>query len=202
MSSRKVRETPIACGDSRSVDEIGRPVHLIEQQQQPSPKEEHQVADAMSMALDELLCKARLGDDVDCLRWVRTLVQAVLESEVAQRVGAGPYGRTLERTGERNGHCASGAGIRWQAAYSCAVRGGVTAASSRRRWSRADGWNRRWWRCRRRMCGASRRVDERVQTLGIQGGGTSRVRPPCSELENAPAAIGAGTATASVASGL
>src|SRR5260221_3318295 len=63
------------------------------------------MADAASMALDELLRKAQLSEDVDFLReGVRALAQALMEAEVAQHVGAGRYERTAERTGERNGH--------------------------------------------------------------------------------------------------
>src|SRR5690348_9596171 len=63
------------------------------------------MADAASMALDELLRKAQLSEDVDFLReGVRALAQALMEAEVAQHVGAGRYERTAERSGERNGH--------------------------------------------------------------------------------------------------
>ena len=63
------------------------------------------MADTASMALDDLLRKAQLSDDVDFLReGVRTLAQALREAEVTQVLGAGRYKRAAERTGERNGH--------------------------------------------------------------------------------------------------
>lgn len=62
------------------------------------------MADETSMALDELLRKAQLSDDVDFLReGVRALAQALMEAEVSQHVGAKRYERTSDRTGERNG---------------------------------------------------------------------------------------------------
>jgi len=62
------------------------------------------MADETSMALDELLRKAQLSDDVDFLReGVRALAQALMEVEVTHHIGASRYERTTERTGERNG---------------------------------------------------------------------------------------------------
>src|SRR5690348_12091018 len=62
------------------------------------------MADETSMALEDLLRKAQLSEDVDFLReGVRVLAQALMEVEVAQHVGAGRYERTAARTGERNG---------------------------------------------------------------------------------------------------
>lgn len=63
------------------------------------------MADGTSMALEELLRKAQLSNDVDFLReGIQALAQALMEAEVAQHVGAGRYERSAERTGERNGH--------------------------------------------------------------------------------------------------
>ena len=46
------------------------------------------MADRASMALDELLRKSQLSDDVDFLReGVQALAQALMEAEVAQHVG-------------------------------------------------------------------------------------------------------------------
>jgi hypothetical protein len=48
------------------------------------------MADTMSVALDEVLRKAQLSEDVDFLReGVRALAQALMEAAVAQHVGAG-----------------------------------------------------------------------------------------------------------------
>lgn len=58
----------------------------------------------ISMALEEVVRKARLSDDVDFLReGTRALAQALMEVEVTQHVGVGSYERTPERTVERNG---------------------------------------------------------------------------------------------------
>jgi putative transposase len=44
-------------------------------------------------------------DDVDLLReGVRVLAQAVMETEVSGQIGAGPYERSSERTAYRNGY--------------------------------------------------------------------------------------------------
>ena len=121
------------------------------------------MADTASMALDELVGKAQLRDDVDFLReGGRALAQALMEAEVAQQVGAGRYERTAEWTGERSGQAsatdtASAGGIRGSAASSCGCRGCATAAISRRCWSPVGGRNGRWSRwCRRPTCKASR----------------------------------------------
>ncbi len=58
------------------------------------------MADETSMALDELLRKAQMSEDVDFLReGVRVLAQALMEAEVTQQLGASRYERTAERTG-------------------------------------------------------------------------------------------------------
>lgn len=57
------------------------------------------------MALLELLRKAELEDDIDFLReGVRLMAQQLMETEVAQHVGADKYERTAGRSGERNGY--------------------------------------------------------------------------------------------------
>jgi transposase-like protein len=63
------------------------------------------MADDLRMALDELLRKAALERDADFLReGVRVLSQALMELEVTQHVGAERYERTPQRTGQRNGY--------------------------------------------------------------------------------------------------
>jgi putative transposase len=63
------------------------------------------MADDLRMALDELLRKAELERDVDVLReGVRLLSQALMELEVTQHVGAERFERTEGRTGQRNGY--------------------------------------------------------------------------------------------------
>jgi transposase-like protein len=62
------------------------------------------MADDLRMALDELLRKAAVDQDVDFLReGVRVLGQALLELEVSQHLGAERHERSAERTGYRNG---------------------------------------------------------------------------------------------------
>jgi transposase-like protein len=144
------------------------------------------MADEMSMALDELLRKAQLSDDVDFLReGVRSLAQALMEAEVAQHVGAGRYERTAERTGERNGHRER----RWDTRVGSIqlrvprVRDGSyfpVLLEPRRRVERAlvavvqEAY----------VQGVStRRVDELVQNLGLAGMSKSQVSLLCQELD-------------------
>ena len=63
------------------------------------------MADDWSMALAGLLHKAQVEPDTDFLReGVRVLSQALMELEVTQHLGAGRHERTPERTGQRNGY--------------------------------------------------------------------------------------------------
>lgn len=57
------------------------------------------------MALEELLRKAEVGGDVDFLReGVRVMAQALMELEVSQQLGAERHERTPSRSGQRNGY--------------------------------------------------------------------------------------------------
>jgi putative transposase len=63
------------------------------------------MADDLRMALGELLRKAELERDADFLReGVRALSEALMELEVTQHVGAERHERTAQRTGQRNGY--------------------------------------------------------------------------------------------------
>jgi len=63
------------------------------------------MAETLSMALAELLRKADAEPDMDTLReGVRVLTQALMELEVAQHLGAERYQRSPDRQGERNGY--------------------------------------------------------------------------------------------------
>src|SRR4030088_499873 len=63
------------------------------------------MAEDLRMALQELLRKAELDSDVDFLReGVRVMAQKLMELEVAQHVGAEKYERVADRNGERNGY--------------------------------------------------------------------------------------------------
>lgn len=144
------------------------------------------MADTASMALDELLRKAQLSEDVDFLReGVQMLAQALMEVEVAQHLGAGRYERTAERNGERNGHRER----RWDTRVGSIqlrvprVRDGSYFPSllePRRRAERAlvavvqEAY----------VQGVStRRVDELAQTLGLHGISKSQVSLLCQELD-------------------
>src|SRR5678815_1145357 len=55
-------------------------------------------------ALNELLEALRAGGDLDVIRQALTLVlQALIETEAAQHIGARPYERSEQRTAHRNG---------------------------------------------------------------------------------------------------
>src|SRR5579859_5468697 len=151
------------------------------------PEEEDRLmADTASMALDELLRKAQVSEDVDFLRaGVQALAQALMEAEVTQHLGAGRYERAPERTGERNGHRER----RWDTRVgSIQLRvprvrdGGYFPAllEPRRRAERAlvavvqEAY----------VQGVStRRVDDLVQALGMQGISKSQVSRLCGELD-------------------
>lgn len=58
-----------------------------------------------SMTLLDQIEKAAASGDVDVLRQaVKTMAEALMELEVAAKLGAAPYERTADRTGYRNGH--------------------------------------------------------------------------------------------------
>jgi putative transposase len=144
------------------------------------------MADEMRMALLELLRKAELERDADFLReGVRVLSQALMELEVTQQVGAERHERTAERTGQRNGYRERA----WDTRVGTLelrvprVRDGGFVPSllePRRRAERAlaavvqEAY----------VQGVStRRVDELVQALGMQGISKSQVSRLCGELD-------------------
>jgi transposase-like protein len=150
------------------------------------------MADEMSMALDELLRKSQMSEDVDFLReGVRALAQALMEAEVAQHIGASHYERTPARTGERNGFRER----RWDTRVGSIslkiprVRDGSYFPSllePRRRTERAlvavvqEAY----------VQGVStRRVEELVQALGLSGISKSQVSLVCQELDAEVAAF-------------
>ena len=55
-------------------------------------------------ALSELLDALRAGGDLDVIRaGLQLVLQALIELEATQHIGAGPYQRSPERTTHRNG---------------------------------------------------------------------------------------------------
>jgi hypothetical protein len=144
------------------------------------------MADELSMALMELLRKAEMDQDVDFLReGIRTLSQALMELEVSQHLGAERHERTPERTGQRNGYRER----QWDTRVGTIplrvprVRDGSyfpALLEPRRRAERAlvaviqEAY----------VQGVStRRVDEVVQALGMQGISKSQVSRLCQELD-------------------
>jgi transposase-like protein len=144
------------------------------------------MADDLRMALGELLRKAQGARDADVLReGVRVLSQALMELEVAQHVGAERYERTGERTGQRNGYRER----TWDTRVGTVdlrvprVRDGSFFPSlldPRKRAERAlvavvqEAY----------VQGVStRRVDDLVQALGLQGISKSQVSRLCQELD-------------------
>jgi putative transposase len=144
------------------------------------------MADGPSMALEELLRKAQLSEDVDFLReGVRALAQALMDAEVTQHLHAERYERTRERSGERNGSRER----RWDTRVGSIslrvprVRDGSYFPSllePRRRAERAlvavvqEAY----------VQGVStRRVDDLVHTLGLEGISKSQVSALCQDLD-------------------
>jgi putative transposase len=63
------------------------------------------MADALRMALQDLLRNAEFETDVEFLKeGVRVLAQALMELELSQQLGAERHERTSERRGYRNGY--------------------------------------------------------------------------------------------------
>src|SRR5690348_16576161 len=144
------------------------------------------MADETSMALEDLLRKAQLSEDVDFLReGVRVLAQALMEVEVRQHVGARRYERTSARTGERNGSRER----RWDTRV-----GSLTQRIPRvRDGSYYPSLLEPRCRAERALVAvvqeayvqnvSTRRVDELAQALGLQGLSKSQVSLVCQELD-------------------
>ena len=144
------------------------------------------MADEMRMALLELLRKAELERDADFLReGVRVLSQALMELEVTQRVGAERHERAVERTGQRNGYRERA----WDTRVGTIelrvprVREGGFIPSLLEPRKRAE----------RALAAvvqeayvqgvSTRRVDELVRALGMEGISKSQVSRLCGELD-------------------
>jgi putative transposase len=144
------------------------------------------MAETLSMALRELLRKADVEPEVDVLReGVRVLSQALLEVEVAQHLGAERHERTPERTGQRNGYRER----QWDTRVGTIalqvprVRDGSfypALLEPRKRAERAlVGVIREAY-----VQGVStRRVDDLVKALGLDGSSKSQVSVLCQELD-------------------
>ena len=144
------------------------------------------MADDLRMALEELVRKAHGEQDVDFLReGVRVLAQAVMELEVTQPLGAGWHERTPARRGLRNGYRERQWDTRVGTLGLQVPRGRdgsyfPSLLEPRRRAERAlvsvvqEAY----------VQGVStRRVDELVQALGLQGISKSQVAALCQQLD-------------------
>jgi putative transposase len=138
------------------------------------------------MALVELLRKAEMEQDADFLReGVRALMQSLMDIEVTQHLHAEPHERTLERTGQRNGYRER----QWDTRVGTIdlqvprVRDGSYFPSLLEPRKRAE----------RALVSvvqeayvqgvSTRRVDELVQALGLQGISKSQVSRLCRDLD-------------------
>lgn len=145
------------------------------------------MADDLRMAFAELLHKAEMDQDADFLRdSVRMLAHELMDVEVTQHVGAERYQRNPERTGQRNGY--------WERQWDTRVgtidlqvprvRDGSffpTLLEPRKRAEKAllavvqEAY----------VQGVStRRVDDLVQALGLDGISKSQVSRICRELDS------------------
>ena len=144
------------------------------------------MADGLRMALDDLLRKVELEGDVDFLReGVRVLSQALMELELSEHLGAERFERTPTRTGQRNGHRERA----WD------TRVGTIGLRVPR--ARDGGFFPSLLEPRRRaeraltavvqeayLQGVStRRVDELVKALGMEGISKSQVSRLCQDLD-------------------
>jgi Transposase, Mutator family len=97
-------------------------------------------------AMTDLLAALRAGGGLDIVREALALVlQALIDAEATQQIGAGRYERTQTRTAHRNGTrrgCCPPRPVMW----SCTSRNCGKAGSSPRCWSHADGSTGPCWR--------------------------------------------------------
>ena len=144
------------------------------------------MADTLSMALAELVRKAEVEPDVDVLReGVRVLSQALLELEVAQHLGAAKHERTPDRTGQRNGYRER----EWDTRVGTIelrvprVRDGSFFPSLLEPRKRAERALVATVREAYVQGVSTRRVDELVKPLGLDGISKSQVSHLCQELD-------------------
>jgi transposase-like protein len=144
------------------------------------------MADTLSMALAELVRKAEVEPDVDVLReGVRVLSQALMELEVAQHLGAAKHERTPERTGQRNGYRERA----WDTRVGTLelrvprVRDGSFFPSLLEPRKRAERALVAVVREAYVQGVSTRRVDDLVKALGLDGISKSQVSALCQELD-------------------
>jgi transposase-like protein len=144
------------------------------------------MADDVRMALTDLLRKAEVEPDLDVLReGVRVLSQALMELELAEQLGAGRYERTPDRRGERNGY----RDRRWDTRVGTLdlqvprVRDGSFFPSLLEPRKRAERALVATVREAYVQGVSTRRVDELVKALGLDGISKSQVSRLCEELD-------------------
>ncbi len=144
------------------------------------------MADTLSMALADLLRKAEAEPDLDTLReGVRVMSQALMELELAQHLGADKYERSPERRGERNGYRER----RWDTRVGTLelrvprVRDGSFFPSLLEPRTRAERALVATVREAYIQGVSTRRVDNLVQALGLDGISKSEVSRLCETLD-------------------
>lgn len=149
-------------------------------------EEKDTMADDLRMALIELLRKAEMEKDTDFLReGVRVLSQALMELEVSQHLKAERYEHTAERTGQRNGYRER----QWDTRVGTIdlqvprVRDGSFFPSLLERRRRAEQALTAVVQEAYVQGVSTRRVDDLVQALGMQGISKSQVSRMCETLD-------------------
>src|SRR5437660_2734643 len=144
------------------------------------------MADELRIALEELLRKAGLDRDCDFLReGVQAMSQALMELEVSQHLGAEKHERTAERSGYRNGYRER----QWDTRVGSLalkvprVRDGSFFPSLLEPRKRAEHALVAVVQEAYVQGVSTRRVDDLVQALGMQGISKSQVSRLCQELD-------------------
>ena len=145
-------------------------------------------------AMSELLDALRAGGDLDVVREALGLVlQALIEAEATQQIGAGRYERSEQRTTHRNGSAPAAAVHQGRRCRAAASPSCGRARSSRRCWSRAAASTGPCWRWSwRPMCTAPPPARSTTwsrpwaSTAGISKSEVSRI---CAELDAEVAAF-------------
>src|SRR5437764_418406 len=139
------------------------------------------------MAFDDLLRQAGLERDCDFLReGMQAMSQALMELEVSQHLGAEKHERTNERTGQRNGYRER----QWDTRVGSLalkvprVRDGSFFPSLLEPRKRAEHALVAVVQEAYVHGVSTRRVDDLVQALGMQGISKSQVSRLCAELDN------------------
>ena len=146
------------------------------------------MADDVRIAFEELLRKVQMDRDADFLQeGVRAMSQALMELEVTQQIGAARYERTGERTGQRNGYRER----QWDTRAGTIdlkvprVRDGSIFPSLLEPRRRAEHALVSVVQEAYVQGISTRRVDDLVQALGMQGISKSQVSRLCQELDAA-----------------